>query len=307
VARSKAAKKPAGKRAHASTKPKAKHAKQAKSTAKAKQTLANAAKQAKAKPAPAKPTKAASRPPNATPKRGKATPSSAAAPYLETWQALVAAPDPKRAFVEHFGVLASHPDSHALLAALGEHVQRFSIEDERAFNLDDRDPIGGKVLVVHFRPIGKEGATTWTCAPPATRGLSYLPPSHARALATHNGIAHRFGPYARLQPMHLVRIPSGVRDQVMPASGDKDESWGHVSDERWPVIEQRSDGWYYHRKPGAEGGPSLAQLGHDADGLAKPARKDLTAGDHFLAMTAFEIVSNNDFENPDPRTIWASS
>jgi hypothetical protein len=30
-------------------------------------------------------------------------------------------------------------------------------------------------------------------------------------------------------------------------------------------------------------------------------------GDHFIAMTAFEIVSELDFKKGDPRTIWASS
>jgi hypothetical protein len=136
-----------------------------------------------------------------------------------------------------------------------------------------------------------------------------LPASHARALATHNGIAHRYGPFSRLQPIHLVRIPSGVRARVMPTDDDDDESWDHISDERWPVVENRSDGYYYHRRvTGPEAGPAIACLGHDADGLAKPYRVDLTAGDHFIAMTAHEIVFEASSARPrDPRVSWFPS
>jgi hypothetical protein len=91
----------------------------------------------------------------------------------------------------------------------------------------------------------------------------------------------------------------------MPVEDDDDDSWKNIWDNRQPVVELRSDGYYYSRKKkGADGGPALALLGHDADGLAKPKRMDLTAGDHFIAFAAHEIVRDAEWDRNDKRLNW---
>ena len=192
---------------------------------------------------------------------------------------------PDTGFVAHFAPLATHADSRELLTGLGARVERMSIETTAAFPLDTRGKLAGEVLVVHFRASARarpgDGPTTWTCAPPAATTLPWLPPDHAAALAIHNGIAHRYGPLSRLEPIHLCRLSARDRASVLAS--------------RRPVVEHRSDGYFYARG-------AIARFGHDADGLSRPYRKDLTAGDHFLAFTALEIVV--DGAEPDRKTSW---